>query len=295
MAGNEHRPVLVGTDGSPGGARAVEWAADDAARRGRELHVLYADGEWPMGVESPPDRPEGRELGDGRTKVIEEARAIAAHRQPGLSVSGEALTADPVRALLAESPRAFETVIGSRGLGGFAGMMLGSVALRVAGRAAGPVVVVRGEKPPEGGHHEVIAGVDLSERTHDVLEYAYEAAELRGARLRIVCGFHAAPSLVASGRFVDIDGVEDSLRAQMSDVRREFGEQRPKVDVVDVLVRDHPVHALAERSHEADLVVVGARGLGRMRSMLLGSISHGVLHHAHCPVAVVTSRTEPYE
>jgi nucleotide-binding universal stress UspA family protein len=227
--------------------------------------------------------------------VIDEARAAVAARHPQLPVTGEALTADPVRALLAESPRVFETVIGSRGLGGFAGMMLGSVALRVVGRAAGPVVVVRGEKPPEGVHGEVIVGVDLSERTRDVLEYAFEAAELRKARLRIVCGFHTAPSLVASGRFVDIEGVEDSLRGQLLDVRRDLGERWPHVEAVDVLVRDHPVHALAERSHEADLVVVGARGLGRVRSALLGSISHGVIHHAHCPVAVVTSRTEPAE
>ncbi|WP_019630577.1 universal stress protein [Actinomadura atramentaria] len=304
MASDEARPIVVGTDGSPGADRAVLWAADEAALRELPLHVLFADEEWPFGVRAvPPTAEEGRTLGDGGYKIVHSARDLAIERHPDLRVTTAAVTADPVRALLAESARASQTVIGSRGLGGFTGMLLGSVALRVAGRAAGPVVVVRGDgdsdaavaAPPDRVRGEVLAGVDLSERSADVLEYAYTAAELRGVRLRVVYASNMPPTLVQTGRFVDVDGMEESLRAQLADVRREIQDRHPGVETSDVLVRDHPVRLLSEASGEADLVVVGARGLGRLRSLLLGSVSHGVLHHARCPVAVVNSRTEPLD
>ncbi|QYC40873.1 Universal stress protein [Nonomuraea coxensis DSM 45129] len=269
-------PVVAGTDGSPSSAMAVEWAATDARRRGLPLRIVHVCEQWTLGVDT--------------SKYCEGALEAAADRARALSADVQVSTAmlggNVIDALLAESVSAESLVLGSRGVGGFAGMMLGSVGLAVAGHAAGPVVIVRGSAGTE--HGVVVAGDDGSAGAGEAVAYAIDQARAQEARLRVIFAWRVpvvgsswpvqGPQLAAF--------FEEDARAARARADR-WREANPDVVIIDEQLRDHPVAALTKAAATADLVVVGSRGLGGFSSAVLGSISHGVLHHARCPVAVV--------
>jgi nucleotide-binding universal stress UspA family protein len=178
---------------------------------------------------------------------------------------------------------AAEVVIGYRGRGGFAGLLLGSTGLRLAGRYPGPVIVVRDRSGDAAG--EIVAGLDLTGDPGPVLDHAFAAAAARGARLRALHAWHPAPLAVESG--VDLQITANTLREQLAAALAPWRSRHPDAKVAEDVVIGHPVETLALASAGAGLVVVGSRG----RSFPLGSVSHGVIHHARCPVAVV----RPYE
>ncbi|MGI5169720.1 universal stress protein [Spirillospora sp. CA-253888] len=290
MSMPERRPVVVGTDGSAPAARAVEWAADEAADLDRPLHIVTAADTRIYGVPAVPTDDQGHHLAEAGRSTVAAARALALERRPDLTVTTQVELDAPVRALVKASHGARLTVLGSRGLGGFAGLMLGSVGLRVTARAAGPVVIVRGNGDPRG-KGRVVVGVDLSEESALALRYAFETARGRGAELQIVHAFRLEPAIAPTGHLIDVHATEHTMGAR---VREEYGgwhERYPGVAVTELVIQDHPVHALLEASKDADLVVVGAHGRGHVPAALMGSVGHGVLHHAHCPVALV--RPEP--
>ncbi|MBW8481376.1 universal stress protein [Actinomadura parmotrematis] len=280
------RPVVVGTDGSPPAGGAVAWAADEAADLGRPLHVVYAADPIAYGVPFVPPSKDGSSLLTSGEGVVSAARRLALERRPRVRVTTEVADAAPVDAFRELSRTAALTVLGSRGLGGFTGMLLGSVGRRVAGQADGPVVVVRGDGTRrEFG--EIAVGVDLSDASEAALEHAFATARRRGAKVRVVHAFQLEPALVQA-RYLEDE--RETERTVTDRVRAEYARLRdvhPDVQVIEALVRDHPVRALTAASEQADLVVVAARGRGALAGALLGSVSHGVLHHAHCPVAVV--------
>ncbi|MEU4510182.1 universal stress protein [Nonomuraea wenchangensis] len=271
--------VVVGTDGSSSSAPAVEWAAADARRRGLPLRIVHVCEQWSHGVET------SRYCAGALEAAADRARALSTEVQ----VSTAMLAGNVIDVLVAESASADSVVLGSRGAGGFAGMLLGSVGLAVAGHAAGPVVIVHGDA---GGEHGlVVAGDDGSPDAREAVAYAIEQARARGARLRVIYAWRVpvvesswpvqGPALAAY--------FEEDARAAHERADR-WREANPDVVIVDEQLRDHPVAALSDATDTADLVVVGSRGLGGFSSAVLGSVSHGVLHHAKCPVAVVRPR-----
>lgn len=277
-------PVVVGTDGSAGAEHAVAWAADEAMLRGRPLRIVHAVQPWGMGtavVVGSADLMVSLE-GSGRL-VLEEAERLARRRHPELEVGTELVMGSPEQALQGQADTAFEIVVGSHGTGGFAGLLLGSTGLHVAGHTPGPVVIVRGET---GGpaHGEVVAGIDPSVESRGVLEYAFEAASLRKARLRAVHGWRL-PARIADG--VDAEQTARSLRRSIEEAIAPLRDRYPELETVIDVVRDHPVHALTVASQRADLVAVGAHDRRGLRALRLGSVSHGIVHHARCPVAIV--------
>ncbi|GAA4518960.1 universal stress protein [Actinoallomurus oryzae] len=280
------QPIVVGTDGSSRADLAVEWAADEATLRRRPLHIVHAAERWEhdMPFYTVPGTCES--LTETGEHVLAEAVERAAKARPGLPVTSELVFDAPVRALRSQGRRAGEIVVGHRGLGGFAGMLLGSTGLRLAAHVPVPTVVVRGEARER--RHEVLAGVDLSEDTEAsgaskaseaVLRYAFEAAALRDAWVHVVHAWQV-PAMLPT---VSVCEAEAVTRDRLDDALAPWRARYPDVGVVEQTPRAHPVGALTACSSRAVLLVVGP---GR-RETRLGSVAHGVIHHADCPVALV--------
>ncbi|MEU1392236.1 MULTISPECIES: universal stress protein [unclassified Nonomuraea] len=258
--------IVVAVDGSAPATAAVEWAAADAARRGLDLRIVHV------------------RRADGSARVLEAAAALAGP----VGVTAEALTGNVVDTLVAESPSADSLVLGWRGLGGFTGMSAGSVSVAVAGHAAGPVVVVR--TPPQGRHDRVVVGFDGSGHARAAMEYAVEQARARRARLHVVSAWQipvSSPYAAAYGSLIEV--MQDADRQAHGHVVP-WRQANPDLVITEEQPCEHPVSALVRAAGTADLVVVGSRGLGGFASAVLGSVGHGVLHHAACPVAVVRPR-----
>lgn len=267
---SETSPIVAGTDGSPSAERAVEWAAAEAALRDRPLHIVYAA--------QPAYCPEAADLlADAGERILTAAAGLAAKAVPDLQVTTELVFGPPAYALRERSGDAWEVVVGHRGLGGFAGLLLGSTGLKVAGHTACPAVVVRGGTGAD--RDEVVAGVDLREE-NGVLAYAFEAAAARGVWLRVVHAWqvHAQPAETVRQA---LTAAQEHLAAAVEPWRSRY----PGVRVVEETPPGHPVEELVARSGRAALLVVGSHRHGA--GPQINSVAHGVIHHADSPVAVV--------
>jgi nucleotide-binding universal stress UspA family protein len=213
--------------------------------------------------------------------------ALAEQESPGLDVEQQLVVGYPIEVLSAEARRAQLVVIGDRGLGGVTGLLVGSVAVALAARAECPVVVVRGEEPTIDPSLPVVVGVDGSPNSDAALAFAYEAAATRGVPLVAVHTWWDLLVDPTMAPLLDWDAIETDEREVLAERLAGWGEKYPDVRVQRLVTRDRPAHALVRESSRAQLVVVGSRGLGGFSGLLLGSVSHAVLHRAHCPVAVV--------
>ncbi|MER6222205.1 universal stress protein [Streptomyces sp900105755] len=264
--------VVVGVDGSSSSHAAVVQAAREAERRGAELRVVHAF-SWPVGPMYAPLDPSP--LNTLAHDAAQDARRVA----PGVEVGDAVMIGGAVSVLVAESRAADLVVVGRRGIGGFVGMLLGSTAVSVAAHSHCPVLVVREE--PDGAGPVVLA-VDGSAEGEKAVEFAFAEAALRGAELVAV---HAwLPDHEPAGT-----GVErpERLLAQAVAGR---AERYPDVTVRQEVLSGEIREVLVQASRNAQLMVAGARGRGGFSGMLLGSVSQALLHHAHCPVAVVRGR-----
>lgn len=285
----EIQMILVGVDGSRAGLEAAGWAAREAALRRVPLRVVHAMPRWALETGD-----EGRYAGvarwmrEGAETVLDGAVDRARREVPGLTVESRPIPGDPRPALIEAAADADLLVVGNHGLGGFRGLLLGSVAQGVAAHAPCDVVVVR--ETPGRSRGEVVVGVDGSPASEQVLRFAFSEAALRGVTLRAL---HAWRPFELGGGFApgpdDLAG-EQAERRLLGEALAGWGERYPDVKVVGETVRGHPVEVIRHASDGADLVVVGSRGFGGLAGMLLGSVSQAVLQHAHCPVAVVRVR-----
>ncbi|RFU38389.1 universal stress protein [Actinomadura logoneensis] len=280
-----NEPVVVGVDGSESAEHAVDWAAAEALRRRRPLRIVHAVENWPYRTPlfMPSDTVDRLAHISGR--VVEMAERRARRHAPELEISTVRETGETFTILTRQSEDAFELVLGNRGRGGFASLLLGSTSLRMAAWSPVPVVIVREEAVEDG---DVVVGLDLGKDEKATLDFAFDAAAVRGARLRVV---HAWPLYVYApfaepGYVSDEDAIEAELREQVTGVLAPWRTRYPQVEVVERLPRTHPVPALAEASRDAALLVAGARERGR-HAPRLGPVAHGAVHHAHCPVTVV--------
>ncbi|SBT40198.1 Nucleotide-binding universal stress protein, UspA family [Micromonospora narathiwatensis] len=282
-------PVVVGVDGSPSALDAVRVAAREAAGRHRPLRVVNAF-LWPLlGTPLGPiavTLPDS-ELRQGAEKLVAEAVDEARKIDSELQVTGEVVDGGPVALLMRESEDAALLVIGHRGLGGFKELLVGSAAVQLSARADCPVLVVRGEPRADG---PVVVGVDGSPISDEAIGFAFAEAAQRGADLVAV---HAwlYPSPVGPGDIVPLVYDPEKLRAEEERVLAEavagWAERYPEVRVRRKLVEATAARALVEESAEAQLTVVGAHGRSTLGGMLLGSVSHAVLHHSRSPLAIV--------
>ena len=291
--GQAHRPVVVGVDGSGSGYRAVEWAAAEAVRRGVALRLVSA---FSWTTSDHPTRQSGR-VAQYRDQLLEAARhrlsraaRIAEDTGLGVATTQQVEIGAPIEVLGSEARRAQLLVLGDRGLGGVAGLVLGSVAVALAARGACPVVIVRGETRNTDG--PVVVGIDGSPVSEAALAFAFDAAAVRGVALVAVHAWSPTAVDKALEPVMDWDAVADEEEAVLAERLSGWGQKYPQVTVRRSVVRDGAARALVDASRGAQLVVVGSRGRGEAAGLFLGSVSHGVLHAAHCPVAIVRPGTD---
>ncbi|MFE3499492.1 universal stress protein [Kitasatospora sp. NPDC059160] len=276
-------PVVVGFDGSLESLTATEWAAHEAQRRAVPLEVLEA-WPWPKRDVVGSDQTYHRAL----AHLAERESALTA-LVPGLPVASAAVSADPVEALEAASHRAALLVLGSRGLGTLRGFLVGSVSQEVLRRSACPVVLVRADQDEPDG--PVTVGLDLTHPAEEVLEFAFRAAALRSAPLRVVhvwsppAGSEYMAFDAIGGLEREVSGVErDGLTSALAPLR----SRHPDVEVTTDLVRGKPAVELVDAAATARLLVLGRRLRHLpLRHHHLGPVAHAAIHHVHCPLAVI--------
>lgn len=278
-------PVVVGIDESAASRGALWWAVQEAMLRRRGLLVVHALS--PHG----PYREQSQ-------RVVTDAVGYARHLAPGLAVEATVGDEPAGRQLCAESRYATLLVVASRGLGGFKGLLIGSVSEHVAARADCPVLVVhhgRNWARPVNANASrlpVVVGVDGGSRHEDTLAFAFEEASMRSVELHAVRGW-CYPSTPRTGDpprppLSDVAGLETAEGQILGDTVAPWRQKYPSVVVRERLVPLAAAAALVDAGRHAQLVVVGARD-GRGRGPHRTATTGQVLHHAPCPVVVVRS------
>lgn len=281
-------PVVVGVDGSEASTQAVTLATHLAAARGRPLRVVHAfiwpEFHVPLGPD--PYGPAEGGLAHAAERIVADAASLATTTAPGLAVSGDVVDGPVVPVLLEEARHAALLVLGHRGLGGFTGLLVGSVAVQLAAHAACPVVVMRGDPDRT---RDILVGVDGSPAGEHALRFAFEEAAFRGVGITALHAY-THPVVGDPGDMLplvyDASQLEAEETAVLAEALAGWCDRYPDVAVHRLLVRDRPGRALVHAADRAGMVVVGSRGRGGFTGLLLGSVSHALLHHASCPVAI---------
>jgi nucleotide-binding universal stress UspA family protein len=277
--------VVVGFDGSKTALSAVYYGAREAQRRGCGLRIVHAFG-WPVIL--PPFHAPYDQHDQGPRAAMLSLLAQTAHDvqtdHPQVPVTTRLVDGSPGGVLVDASRDAQLLVLGHRGLGGFAGLLVGSVTAQATGHARCPVVVVRGERPPDGA--PIVLGTDGSAGANRAAEVAFAQAQLRDVELILAhhqpTGKRTAGAIVTGNpRFWATAGDAGALGA---------GARYPDVKYrTEVVQGDSVAYALIAfaRRTSAGLLVVGTRGRGGFRGLVMGSTSRNLIEHASCPVMVV--------
>jgi len=289
-------PVVVGVDGSDTSRLALDWALAAAAQRGLGLVAVHA---WamplpPVAMGAAVPGPSYDAISHGAQDSLDTEVAHARSHAGAVPVEGRLVSGPPVTAILdvAETEDASLVVLGSRGLDSFSELLIGSTGVQVAGHAHCPVVVHRGhaDVPPGPEAGRVVVGVDGSEISEAALAFAFQEASRRRCGLTVTHGWYA-PTIDAIGTPVvlpvPLDEVASDELRTTAEALAGWREEYPDVDVRTIVHHGKAAKILVEASKGAALVAVGSRGRGGFASLLLGSVSHAVLHHAYCPVAIV--------
>jgi nucleotide-binding universal stress UspA family protein len=292
-------PVVAGVDGSAESLAAAEWAAREALRRGLPLRLVHAWEGLPED-EGAARLPELRAPRAHASRVLRATAGRTGERYPQASVTTELLGRQPVPALLAEAENAELLVVGSQGLGGIGGFVAGSVALGTVAHARRPVVLVRaGEGPkdehlpgeadtsPAGaGHRDVAVGVDIAGNCDAVLEFAFHAALVRRAPLRVVHSWHMPLTAGVAGA-AERARVRQRTEQRLDILLEPWHRKFPTVFVKENLYEGHPAHVLVRAAGGAGLLVVGRRRSHPAVGVHTGPVVRAAVRHAGCPVALV--------
>ncbi|TXS09918.1 universal stress protein [Streptomyces sp. ms191] len=278
------RPVTVGVDGSQGSVAALDWAADEAALRGTGLRLVYAT-RWAQHQLAAMKVSHEDRAGEAEG-VLAATERRARDRQPGLAMTADEIEDAPNSVLLAAAAEADLLVVGSHGLGSVRGFIVGSVGQEVVADAKRPVVLVRpgneeggSGAPDQSGGRKVVLGLDVTEVNDEPLEFAFDFAGRHGVPLEIVHTWHAP---FTQRHKADEDA---EMASMLSDAVRPFRDRFPAVQVSEVSAPGRAAEHLVEAADDADLVVVGRRRAAK--GSHIGSVTHALIHHASCPVAVV--------
>ncbi|MGK3938267.1 universal stress protein [Streptomyces caeruleatus] len=295
------RPVVAGVDGSPESLAAAEWAAREAVRRDVPLHLVHASGWTPGRTSSAAAGAVRRHVGRG---ILREAEDRITRTFPEVRVTDEQIEGPAAEVLSRSAQQAELLVIGSRGLSGFTGFLLGSVAQAVVARTTRPVVLVEagersedehlpdadGSTSPRTPYRDVVLGIDVRDPCDEVIDFAFETARLRGATLHAI---HAWGNSSAVALGPGEPGVgegprrEEEWRAFLSAVLQNWRDKYPGVEVTETSVKDNAATRLVRAASGAGMLVVGRRVREARLGPHTGPVTHAAIHHARCPVAVV--------
>ena len=288
--------MVVGVDGSSGGRNALAWAVTEAVHRHATLEIVHS---WtsPVSISSmggmavyPGDDAFYQEAAEQLVAgLVEEIRAEA--EAAGVAIESQALQGHATTLLLDRLERADLLVVGSRGHSNLVGLLVGSVSHQCVHHATKPVVVVPAESPPSSDG-QIVVGVDGSEESWAALRWAVTEAGIRSAPLRVVHGWWtpvAVPPVGIALGDSDFERFEQETEQMLHEMVNGMLEQAdPKPASIQLeAVPQAATEALVDRSNGSALLVVGSRGRGGFKGLLLGSVSQQVLHHAECPVAVI--------
>ncbi|MFR0354812.1 universal stress protein [Streptomyces sediminimaris] len=285
------RPITAGVDGTEESLAALDWAAREAVRRGLTLRVVQAWRFQPYeAIDAADPDTQATWVREGLDGVV---RGVTA-RHPHLDVETELVPGDPAETLVAAAAGAELLVLGSRGHGPVVGFLLGSVGQQVIADATRPVVLVRaGDQPAaEAAGREIVVGQQGEpEDSAGTLRFAFETAAARGAGVRAVRAWSLPPVFAYSpGSMQLLDeagGLEPYERKALSAALQPWRERFPGVPVVEHVEMGSAGQVLLSVAARAQLMVVGRRAHRTAVGARIGSVAHGVLHHAPCPVAVV--------
>jgi nucleotide-binding universal stress UspA family protein len=283
--------IVVGVDGSAGSRAAAAWALDEAARRGAEVEAVYA---WalPTFAYSAPELmvPEPARVEAEGNALLEQALALVS-ATTHVKVRSRVEDGRPFEILrrIADEPDVRMLVVGSRGHGDLAELVLGSVSHALSHHSPKPLVIVP-KADSDAPRGRIVVGVDGSPGAAAALEWAAQEARLRGATLEVVVAWSVSKAAFPT-RFPMRAPVEGEMQRLAQDILdralADMGD--PGVLVEGKVLPGGASTVLINRSHDADLLVVGTRGLNRTKEALLGSVSHACIHHTHAPIAIIRS------
>lgn len=281
-------PIVVGADGSAPSLQAVGWAGREAAIRDAPLRMVYVVPRWAHDVPLVPQpHAWGTRTEAAVRETLDHAAVHARAGRPRLSVTTDMIDGRPADVLVSAAEEAQLLVVGSRGRGGFAELLLGSVSRDVVARAPCPVAVIR--QPPPADRGEIVVGVTGSPGQNFLLDFAFREAALRQATLRAVHAWvHPATRFPGDMQplVYDVEQVGQEEALLLAEVIAGWRERFADVTLVPHVVHEHPARALIDASAAADLVIIAAHS-GAPAPLGLGSTAHAVLHHAHTPVITV--------
>ncbi len=305
--------IVVGVDGSDQGNCALVWAAREAARRRRPLHMVTAY-TVPIfaasGLDGGYATVDDDVIREGAEAVLQQAVAKLAGQD--LQLDARVESGDAAGVLLEMSETAELLVFGSRGRGGFVGRLLGSVSSALPAHSKCPTVTVPlscADRLGETPHHSpgrqdrpstaevqnvVTVGVDGSDQARLAVLVAAEQAQRAGRSLHVIC---AVPPYTGSMAWVpaplDRDALFRDIHVQLDAGLAWLTSHFPSLPIRTELADGAPVEVLIEATKTSELLVLGTRGRGGFAGMLLGSTTDGVLHHAKGPVMVVPDKEDP--
>lgn len=295
--------IVVGIDGSEQSFGALTWAVAEAERRGAAVRLVTAY-SLPVftgsGFDAGYSVVDEKALEDGVAQILDEARSRVSEAQVELRATVE--TGDASTILVDFSEHAELVVVGSRTARGFMGRLLGTVSTSLPARAHCPVVVVplpwaqQAGKDPQvlAPSQRVVVGSDGSDQARIAILEAAEQAQRYGVGLTLVnalAPYTGALSWVPAA--VDFEAIYREVADLQEKVKTWIHEYYPDLTVDAELIDGSPVEVLLEAGQKADLTVVGTRGRGGLRGIILGSVSQGVLHSSDRPVMIVPDREDP--
>lgn len=281
--------ILVGVDGSTSALHALTWAGAEAQQRNLPLTLVHAvdHSSFGQGYNLGASASFFDHLDTDGAEFLSQAKDHVYALFPKVEVSTVKAAGKPVAILVELSRNAVMTVLGSSGLGGFTGMMAGSVSVSLTAKGHSPVVVVREAAGPAG---PVVVGVADSDSSDGALAWAFEEASMRHAELVAVHVWNNIPPgyVYAYTAWSAVDSTTEERRQEQILAERLSGwqEKHPDVPVRRVLAIGHPADVLLRASEGAQLIVTGSRGRGDVAGFFLGSTSHALIHKAACPVLV---------